>query len=77
MASLGKIPVFAGEDYAYWKLRMRAFLQSMGAEVWEITTNQAYEVLVSESPLLCSERLPFISQGRRVHGCWVPDKWAQ
>ena len=25
---------------------MRAFLQSMGADVWEITTNQLYEVLV-------------------------------
>ena len=37
MASLGKIPVFAGEDYAYWKVSMRAFLQSMGAEVWDIT----------------------------------------
>ena len=24
-----------------------------------------------------SEHLPFISQGRRVHGCWVPDRWAQ
>ena len=45
MASLGKIPVFSGEDYAYWKVRMRAFLQSMGAEVWEITKNQLYEVL--------------------------------
>ena len=44
-ASLGKIPVFSGEDYAYWKVRMRAFLQSMGADVCEITTNQLYEVL--------------------------------
>ena len=26
---------------------------------------------------LYSERLPFISQGRRVHGRWVPDRWAQ
>ena len=52
MASLGKIPVFSGEDYAYWKVRMRAFLQSMGADVWEITTNQLYEVLaVRATPL--------------------------
>ena len=26
---------------------------------------------------ICSERLPFISQGRHVHGRRVPDKWAQ
>ena len=56
MASLVKIPVFAGEDYAYWKVRMRAFLQSMGAEIWEITKNQTYEVLaVRTSPLQVSE----------------------
>ena len=24
-----------------------------------------------------SERYLFISQGRRVHGRWVPDRWAQ
>jgi hypothetical protein len=27
--------------------------------------------------VMCSKSLPFISQGRRVHGCWVPDRWAQ
>jgi len=27
--------------------------------------------------VMCSESLPFISQGRRVHGRWVPDRWAQ
>ena len=56
MASLGKIPVFADEDYAYWKVCMRVFLQSIGAEVWEITKNQAYEVLaVRTTPLQVSE----------------------
>ena len=56
MASLGKILVFSGEDYTYWKVRMRAFLQSMGAEVWDITKNQAYEVLaVRVTPLQVTE----------------------
>src|SRR6185312_11379176 len=56
MTSLGNIPVFSGEDYSYWKVRMRAFLQSMGAEVWDITRNQAYEVLaVRTTPLQVSE----------------------
>ena len=45
MASLGMIPVFSGEDYDYWKVCMRAFLQSMGAEIRDITKNQVYEVL--------------------------------
>ena len=56
MVSLGKIPVFSGENYAYWNVRMRAFLQSMGAKVWDITKNQAYEVLaIRTSPLQVSE----------------------
>ena len=56
IANLGKIPVFSVEDYAYWKVRMRTFLQSMGAEVWDITRNQAYEVLaIRTTPLQVSE----------------------
>ena len=52
MANLGKISVFTSEDYTYWKVRMRAFLQSLGAEVWDITKNQDYEVLaVRTTPL--------------------------
>ena len=58
MASLGKIPVFAGEDYAYWKMRMRAFLQSMGAEVWEIIRNQAYGVLAVRTKSISKRILP-------------------
>ena len=30
-----------------------------------------------EESSVCSERLSFISQGRRVLGRWVPDRWAQ
>ena len=56
MGSLGKIPVFSGEYYVYWKVRMRAFLQSMGAEVCDITKNQAYEVFaVRTTPLQVTE----------------------
>ena len=56
MTSLAKIPVFSVEDYAYWKVRMRAFLQSMGADVWDITKNQAYEVLaIRVTPLQVTE----------------------
>ena len=34
-------------------------------------------VLEEAPPTVYSEHLPFISQGRRVHGRWVPDSWAQ
>ena len=28
-------PLFYGTNYAYWKVRMRAFLQSLDEKVWE------------------------------------------
>ena len=48
--------MFSSEDYAYWKVRMRAFLQSMGAEVWDIIKNQAYvELAARVTPLQVTE----------------------
>ena len=45
----------------------RESLRELGAEF----------VCAQESFHVYSERLPFISQGRRVHGRCVPDRWAQ
>ena len=28
-------PLFDGSNYAYWKVRMRAFLQSLDEKVWQ------------------------------------------
>ena len=28
-------PLFDGTNYAYWKVHMRAFLQSLGEKVWQ------------------------------------------
>ena len=28
-------PLFDGTDYAYWKVRMRAFLQSLDEKMWQ------------------------------------------
>ena len=29
-------PLFDGTNYAYWKVCMRAFLQSLAKEVWQV-----------------------------------------
>ena len=29
-------PLFDGTNYAYWKVCMRAFLQSLGEKVWQV-----------------------------------------
>lgn len=41
----GKPPPFDGSNYAYWKIRMSAYLQSLDYTVWEIVENEAYAVL--------------------------------
>ena len=42
MSSPGKPPIFDGTDYDYWKVRMRAYLLSLGSEVWEICVDPEY-----------------------------------
>ena len=42
-----KIPYFDGTNYTYWKVRMRAYLLSLGHRVWEIIENQGYEILAA------------------------------
>ena len=29
-------PLFDGTNYAYWKVRMKAFLQSLDEKVWQV-----------------------------------------
>jgi hypothetical protein len=37
--SLRKYPYFDGIDYAFWKIRMKVYLQSLGYDVWESVKN--------------------------------------
>ena len=30
-----KPPCFVGENYNFWKIRMQAFLEAQGEEIWE------------------------------------------
>ena len=32
--STNKAPFFTGENYAFWKIRMRTYIMSLGIEVW-------------------------------------------
>ena len=45
MGSPGKAPFFDGTDYDYWKVRMRAYLLSLGSEVWEMCEDPDYKNL--------------------------------
>ena len=35
-----KPPLFTREDYAYWSVRMRCHLMSLGWKVWDATENE-------------------------------------
>jgi hypothetical protein len=37
--SLRKSPYFDGTNYAFWSIRMRVYLQSLGYDVWESIEN--------------------------------------
>ena len=34
--STNKAPIFNGTHFSFWKVRMRTYLMSLGADVWEI-----------------------------------------
>lgn len=43
MERSGKIPLFDGRDFSYWKVRMEAYLLSQGSAIWEIVDSN-YEI---------------------------------
>ena len=34
--SIKKAPIFDGKNFAFWKVRMRTYLMSLGVDVWEV-----------------------------------------
>ena len=40
--SINRPPYFNGEDYPYWKDRMRVFIESTSIDMWEIIENVDY-----------------------------------
>ena len=37
LGQVGSVSIFNGEDYAYWKARMQAYLESLDLEIWMVT----------------------------------------
>ena len=38
-----KVPTFDGEDFVFWKIRMKNYLMSIGMEVWALV-EEGYDV---------------------------------
>ena len=47
--SINRPPYFNGEDYLYWKDRIRLFIESTSIDMWEIIEDGDY-VLTIEQP---------------------------
>ena len=39
---------FNGEDYPYWKDRMRLFIESTNLDMWEIIENEDYVLTIEQ-----------------------------
>ena len=38
-ASLNKPPLFCGENYHFWYIRMKFFVDSLNRKIWDVITN--------------------------------------
>ena len=34
--SSNKVPLFDGTNFSFWKVRMRTYIMSLGADVWDV-----------------------------------------
>ena len=34
--SFNKVPLFDGKLFSFWKVRMRTYIMSVGADVWDV-----------------------------------------
>ena len=46
--SINRPPYFNGEDYPYWKDRMRLFIKSTSLDMWEIIENGDYIPMIEQ-----------------------------
>jgi len=42
VASLNKSPLFCGQNYAIWCIRMKFFIQSLDKNIWNVISNYTY-----------------------------------
>ena len=42
-ASINRPPLFAGENYPFWKIRIKIFLESVNKGVWDVVVNGPFQ----------------------------------
>ena len=60
-ASLNKPPLFCGQNYPIWCIRMKFFIQSLDKKIWNVISNNTY-VHMFESNESSKEQLDCVAQ---------------
>jgi len=46
-ASINRPPLFVGENYPFWKVRMQIFLEFIGRGVWNVVVSGPYIPMIN------------------------------
>jgi hypothetical protein len=65
MERSGKIPLFDGRDFSYWKVRMEAYLLSQGSAIWEIVDSN-YEIPAARTTQVQIEQYEANNKARNI-----------
>ena len=64
VGSTNKAPMFDGTNFAFWKVRMRTYLMSLGADVWEVVETGYTKPIVLASK---DDKLDFSFNAKEMH----------
>ena len=58
-------PIFDGTNFVYWKVRVTAYLQSLGTEVWDIVETRY--TFPSATPTYSAEKKKYKTNAKAVN----------
>jgi len=61
-ASLNKPPLFYGQNYPIWCIRMKFFIQSLDKDIWNVISNNTYIRMLDINYASTKEHLNCIAQ---------------
>ena len=60
-----RVPIFDGEDFVFWKIRMKICMMSIGLEVWELV-EEGYN-FPKDTPKAVGERNKFCEHAKALN----------
>jgi hypothetical protein len=63
-SSTNRPPLFDGTNFAFWKIRMRTLLMSLGVDVWDVVETRYVKTIVLASK---DDKLEFIFNAKAMN----------